>query len=185
MRGRTVSALAVLVLLVSGGFPALDPVAAQTTTSGGTGKILDLIFPVVDMGGTVQSLQVQETATEVHIDLPADVLFDFDKADILPRAQKALHQAATIIRDRAKGTVRIEGHTDSKGSATYNQKLSERRAVAVKDWLVNKEGLRAVTFVTQGFGATRPKVPNTKPDGSDDPQGRQQNRRVEIILTKR
>jgi len=112
------------------------------------------------------------------------VLFDFDKADILPKAQDALKQAAGIIRDKAKGTVRVEGHTDANGSDAYNQKLSERRAAAVKAWFIDKEGLGNVEFSTAGFGAKRPKVPNKKPDGSDDPEGRQKNRRVEIILKK-
>jgi outer membrane protein OmpA-like peptidoglycan-associated protein len=132
----------------------------------------------------VQDLQVKETGAEIRIELAADVLFDFDKADIKPAAQEALKQAAGLIRDKAKGAVRIEGHTDSKGSDAYNQKLSERRAAAVKTWLAEREGLQGVQFVAQGFGAKRPKVPNTKPDGSDDPEGRQKNRRVEIVLKK-
>jgi outer membrane protein OmpA-like peptidoglycan-associated protein len=147
-------------------------------------KILDLVFRVEDMGGQVQDLQVKETGAEIRIELAADVLFDFDKADIKPAAQEALKQTASLIRDKAKGAVRVEGHTDSKGSDAYNQKLSERRAAAVKTWLVEKEGLQGVQFTTQGFGAKRPKVPNTKPDGSDDPEGRQKNRRVEIVLKK-
>ena len=85
---------------------------------------------------------------------------------------------------QAKGTVRIAGHTDAKGDASYNQKLSERRANAVKDWFVTKEGLQNVTFVTEGFGKQQPVAPNTKPDGSDDPEGRQKNRRVEITIKK-
>jgi outer membrane protein OmpA-like peptidoglycan-associated protein len=176
-------ALALVILLVTS-WPG-SAAAAPSNTPSGTAKVLDLVFHVEDTGGIAESLQVQETATEVRIDLPADILFDFDKADILPRAQKALHQAAAIIQQRATGPVRIEGHTDSKGSPAYNQRLSDRRAVAVKDWLVTKEALRGVAFMTQGFGATRPKVPNMKPDGSDDPHGRQQNRRVEIVLTKK
>jgi outer membrane protein OmpA-like peptidoglycan-associated protein len=95
-----------------------------------------------------------------------------------------LHQAATIISQKAKGVVRIEGHTDSKGNDAYNQKLSERRANSVKVWLIDKEGLRNVQFATEGFGAKKPVAPNKKPDGSDDPEGRQKNRRVEIILKK-
>jgi len=90
--------------------------------------------------------------------------------------------AAALLRERAKGVVRIEGHTDSKGNPPYNQKLSERRADSVRLWLVEREGLSNMKFATQGFGATRPKVPNTKPDGSDDPDGRQTNRRVEIVF---
>lgn len=147
-------------------------------------KVLDLVFRVEDLGGKVQDLQVKESAAEIRIELAADVLFDFDKADILPKAQAALKQAAGLIRDKAKGAVRIEGHTDSKGSNSYNQKLSERRAAAVKTWLTEKEGLRGIEFSTAGFGAKKPVAPNKKPDGSDDPDGRQKNRRVEIILKK-
>lgn len=147
-------------------------------------KVLDLVFRIEDLGGKVQDLQVKETGQEIRIELAADVLFDFDKADILPKAQGALKQAAGLIRDKAKGAVRIEGHTDSKGNDTYNQKLSERRAQAVKTWLTEKEGLRSAEFSIQGFGAKKAVAPNKKPDGSDDPDGRQRNRRVEIIFRK-
>ena len=82
------------------------------------------------MGGKAQSLELKESSTEVRIELAADVLFDFDKADILPKAAATLKQAADIIRQRAKGTVRLEGHTDAVGSDAHNQKLSERRAAA-------------------------------------------------------
>lgn len=184
--GRRMVGLLTLLAAVSVAWSPLPlAAAAQAGTSSPNEKVLDLVFRVEDVGSKVQDIQVKETPTEVHIDLAADVLFDFDKAEILPRAQKALHEVGTIIRQQAKGTVRIEGHTDSKGSDAYNQKLSEQRASAVRDWLVNKEGLRNVTFATQGFGARRPKVSNTKPDGSDDPPGRQKNRRVEIILSKK
>jgi outer membrane protein OmpA-like peptidoglycan-associated protein len=145
-------------------------------------KILDLVFKVQDLGGKVQDLQVKETDQEIRIELAADVLFDFDKADLRPAAQQTLHQAAGIIQEKAKGPVRIEGHTDFKGNDAYNQKLSERRAAAVKAWFINKEGLGNKQFTTQGFGAKKPVAPNAKPDGSDDPDGRQKNRRVEIIL---
>jgi outer membrane protein OmpA-like peptidoglycan-associated protein len=147
-------------------------------------KVLDLVFHVEDLGGKVQDLQVKETGEEIRIDLAADVLFDFDKASLRPAAQETLKKAADFIRQRAKGTVRIEGHTDSKGNDAYNQKLSERRAASVKAWLTDKEGLGKVQFTTQGFGAKKPVAPNTKPDGSDDPEGRQKNRRVEIVIKK-
>lgn len=146
-------------------------------------EILNLKYQVEDL--SAQSVKMKETATEVRIELAADVLFDFDKYNILPKAQEALKQAAEVIREKARGAVRIEGHTDSKGTDASNQKLSERRANAVKDWLVNKEGLKNVRFETRGFGAKRPVAPNTKPDGSDDPEGRQKNRRVEIIVKKK
>ena len=145
----------------------------------------DLKFNVVDMGGKTQDLQVKETATEIRIELAADVLFDFDKATIKPEAATALHNVAEIIKDKGKGrSVRIDGHTDGKGGDDYNRKLSERRADSVKQWLGQKEGLAQVKMTTQGFGASKPVAPNANKDGSDNPEGRQKNRRVEIVLAK-
>jgi outer membrane protein OmpA-like peptidoglycan-associated protein len=156
----------------------------QGKTVGYSSKVLDLVFRVDDIGGKVQSLDVKETATEVRIDLAADVLFDFDKSDLLPKAQQTLSQAASFIHDKAKGTVRIDGYTDAKGSDAYNQRLSERRAAAVETWFKTKGNLQKVSFVTAGYGAKDPVAPNVKSDGSDDPLGRQKNRRVEIVIRK-
>jgi photosystem I P700 chlorophyll a apoprotein A2 len=64
----------------------------------------------------------------------------------------------------------------------HNQRLSERRATSVKAWLVARGASNQIN--TQGFGDTKPVAPNTEPDGSDDPDGRQKNRRVEITLKK-
>jgi outer membrane protein OmpA-like peptidoglycan-associated protein len=150
-----------------------------------TGKVLDIVGLESDVKGIdlgIPGSHVTVTPREIRIELPADILFDFDKADIRSSAADGLKKAAAVLRERAKGPVRIEGHTDSKGNPTYNQKLSERRAEAVRTWLVERDGLANVKFVIQGFGATHPKVANTKPDGSDDPDGRQTNRRVEIVF---
>ncbi len=150
-----------------------------------TGQVLDIVGLTSDVKGIdlgIPGSHVTVTPREIRIELPADILFDFDKADIRPSAADALKKAAALVRERAKGPVRIEGHTDSKGNSTYNQKLSERRAESVRIWLVEREGLSNVKFVIQGYGATHPKVANTKPDGSDDPDGRQTNRRVEIVF---
>jgi outer membrane protein OmpA-like peptidoglycan-associated protein len=190
----------VLIRLLACGLAGLSCEGANAQVRDVGGSVVDLVYPapldlrftVVDLGGKTQSLeaktqslQVKETATEVRINLAADVLFDFDKSTIKPEAAKALHDVAQIIIEKGGGrTVRIEGHTDSKGGAAYNQRLSERRADAVKQWLMRTEGLAKVRMTTRGFGATRPVAPNTKPDGSDDPVGRQKNRRVEIVLEK-
>jgi outer membrane protein OmpA-like peptidoglycan-associated protein len=176
---------AALIVLATLTLPGL--VSAQDTggkVSDLQSKVLDLVFSVQDMGGNVQSLDIKETPTEVRIDLAADVLFDFVKADILPKAQQTLMQAAQIIRDRAKGEVRIDGYTDAKGADAYNQKLSERRAEAVKAWFIKDAKIQTVKFVTEGFGAKNPVAPNANPDGTDNPDGRQKNRRVEIIIRK-
>lgn len=147
-------------------------------------KVLDLVYEVKDLETTVQSLAIKETDIEVRIELAADVLFDFDKANILPKAEQTLTQVAQVVRERSKGSIRVEGHTDSKGSDAYNRRLSRQRADSVTAWLRQQPDLAARSFVPEGFGAAHPAASNTKPDGSDDPAGRQRNRRVEIILRK-
>jgi len=74
----------------------------------------------------------------------------------------------------------IEGHTDGKGSDTYNQALSERRAIAVRASLTER-GLPLDHLNIRGFGKTRPVAQNQFPDGADEPEGRQKNRRVEVV----
>jgi outer membrane protein OmpA-like peptidoglycan-associated protein len=172
-------------------------------------RSLDLKYTVEDLGGGAENLKgknegaaggssalksevvdlvakgvdVKETATEVKINLKGDILFDFDKADIRAAAEPTLAQVAKMIGSYSKATVLIEGYTDAKGSDSYNAKLSDRRAVSVKNWFA-KHGVAANSMQTHGWGAAKPVAPNTHPDGSDDPDGRQKNRRVEITVKK-
>lgn len=146
------------------------------------GKPVGLGGKPADVGGKVEDLAIKETETEVRIELSGDILFDFDKATLRPAAEPILTRVAEVIRKYGKPMVRIEGHTDSKGSDDYNLKLSQRRADSVKDWLIANRATGVLT--TKGLGETSPAVPNDKPDGSDDPDGRQKNRRVEIIVKK-
>lgn len=131
-----------------------------------------------------QELQLKETEKAVTMKLEGDVLFDFDKAEIKPEAERTLDQVGTVIGQFPEGKVLIEGHTDSKGSPDINLELSRRRAEAVKDWLVKKKDVPESVITTRGFGETKPVAPDKNPDGSDNPQGRQQNRRVEITVEK-
>jgi outer membrane protein OmpA-like peptidoglycan-associated protein len=133
---------------------------------------------VQDLVAAKRDLGAQENELEVRVELPADVLFDFDKADIRSDAARALAQLATVIR-AYKGPVRLEGHTDAKGAADYNQKLSERRAAAVKQWLAEREQISPARIGTRGFGKARPVASN------DTEAGRQRNRRVEAVISKR
>ena len=112
------------------------------------------------------------------------ILFDFDKSEIRADASPALHEVADLIRTKARGPVAIQGYTDALGIDAYNQRLSERRAAAVKTWLVTYEGLPPSRFTTVGFGPRNPVAPNRRPDGADDPEGRQLNRRVTLTIRK-
>ena len=143
-----------------------------------TGSQVSLYQPVGALTG------VHEGKKELRLTLSADVLFDFDKSTIRPDSKAALDRVAEIIRSKSRGEVKIEGFTDSKGAADYNLRLSMARAESVKNWMVQREGLNGAGFTTAGAGSTRFAAPNTKPDGSDDPAGRQQNRRVEVIIRK-
>jgi outer membrane protein OmpA-like peptidoglycan-associated protein len=151
---------------------------------GTSANVQDMSAKIQTMVGTNKNIAVKQSRTEVRIELASDVLFDFDSAAIQAKARPTLGRIAQFIRGNAKGEVRILGYTDGKGSAAYNQGLSERRARSVETWFVEKDDLRQTAFATQGFGAQHPVAPNTKSDGSDNPQGRQKNRRVEIIIHK-
>lgn len=114
----------------------------------------------------------------VEIRLPSDVLFEFAKADLTPAALQTLDVVKDQL-DSAGGTITIEGHTDAIGDDASNQLLSEARATSVRTAL--QDGLGSgFAFDTVGFGESRPVAPNTNPDGTDNPDGRAQNRRVEI-----
>ncbi|PZT88426.1 MAG: OmpA family protein [Citromicrobium sp.] len=127
-------------------------------------------------------LGATETARGTLVALPGDVLFDFDKADIRPSARPILAKLAQLIESEKPGSISIEGHTDSKGDESYNDRLSLARARAVRDFLKDVHQVPGDTMKATGLGEDRPTAPNANPDGSDDEQGRQQNRRVEIVL---
>lgn len=132
----------------------------------------------------LMGLDVSESPQEVRIELPADVLFSFNESVIRDAAIPSLEQTAAVLRKRSVKAARIEGHTDSKGSDAYNQKLSVKRAEAVRDWLASQDGLYGVRFTIVGLGSASPVAPNTNSDGSDNPFGRQRNRRVTILIEK-
>ncbi|MGQ4659993.1 OmpA family protein [Lysobacter sp. F6437] len=115
----------------------------------------------------------------VSIDLKG-VNFDFDKSTLRPDAVAILSEAVQILQRYPDLKVEVAGHTDSKGTDAYNQALSERRATAVYDYLTSN-GIDASRMVgPNGYGESRPIAPNTNPDGSDNPEGRAQNRRTEL-----
>jgi len=145
-------------------------------------KILDIVGVSSGIQGVLKDLGAKITEHEVRIELDADVLFDFDKFNLRPEAADSLRKVGEVAKSYGNSPVLIEGHTDSKGTHPYNMTLSENRAASVKNWLVQNAGVSASRITTRGFGETKPVAPNKKPDGSDDPVGRQKNRRVEITI---
>jgi outer membrane protein OmpA-like peptidoglycan-associated protein len=135
-----------------------------------------------DVAGLLKDLNAEVRGQEVRIALAADVLFDFDKAELRAEAKPALDKVAAVLKAYPQASAKIEGHTDGKGDAAYNQKLSLRRAESVRAWLAaNGVGMK---IATRGWGKDKPVAPNTGPGGKDNPEGRQKNRRVEITMTR-
>lgn len=132
---------------------------------------------VTDLKQAIAALHAEESALEVRIELPADVLFDVDRAEIRPDAARALAHTAVVIRGYG-GPVRLVGHTDADGSDAHNLDLSRRRAGAVRDWLVAREALDPARFAIEGLGESAPRAPN------DTPANKQLNRRVEVVVRK-
>jgi outer membrane protein OmpA-like peptidoglycan-associated protein len=130
--------------------------------------------------GLVDALGGEVRGSEIFVALPADTLFAFDQADVLPAAADNLRKLAELIGE-TEGTVQLNGYTDAKGEDGYNLALSKRRADAVKAWLASS-GVPEARLQANGFGAANPIAPNQRPDGSDDTDGRAKNRRVEAVI---
>lgn len=165
--------------------PATTPVVSVVPgeTPGTTAIPRDgLTAKVSPLTAGVSGLNTRITDMGLVIDLPADALFEFDKADLTPTAEVELRKAAEVIRKSPPGSIQVIGHTDSKGDDAYNQALSEARAKAVGDWFGQQVGVRQRQFVKSGKGETAPVGPNTTAAGKDDPAGRAKNRRVEVIV---
>ena len=110
--------------------------------------------------------------------MPTDLLFEYDSDTLRKEASQALLKLGALIKRNAQAVFRIEGHTDSFGSESYNDQLSLRRAKAVKNWLLQNAGLDTHQITTAGLGKRHLLVPAT---GSVAEQ--QLNRRVEIVIT--
>ncbi|WP_176051339.1 OmpA family protein [Burkholderia sp. BCC1644] len=150
-------------------------------SSDANGASLDLNAQVAGLAAQHDGLSVRQDKTAVRVSMLGDVLFDFDKASIQPSAEPTLQDILRLITSIPAGTVVIEGHTDSKGSASYNRDLSVRRANAVADWLTT-HGAKKSRLSVKGFGGSRPVASNTLKNGADNPDGRKLNRRVEFVL---
>lgn len=135
-----------------------------------------------DCPGTPAGTKVNANGCPAEKDAPIvlrGVTFAYDTATLDENAKDRLDNVTAALKAADRINIRIEGHTDSIGGAEFNLRLSQDRADSVKDYLVD-HGIDADRLTTRGFGETRPVAPNTNPDGSDNPDGRAENRRVEL-----
>jgi len=130
------------------------------------------------------ALHVESIDHGFRLVVAADDLFGLNGASLQAEADSELQDIAQLIADTHTRDVVIAGHTDSNGNDDDNQKLSQQRADAVGGWLTAHGGKRPAEFVEKGYGRTRPMAPNHNADGSDNPQGRAKNRRIEITLMR-
>ena len=114
------------------------------------------------------------------ITLQDGVLFDFGESTVRADAADTLAKLASVLADAKVPAAHVYGHTDSISDEAFNQTLSEQRAKAVVDELKKNGATTALDW--KGFGETQPIAPNTNDDGTDNPAGRQANRRVEIFI---
>lgn len=112
---------------------------------------------------------------EINVRLTSDILFDYNSFALRSASRETLNDLAANFAQYPDNQIIVEGHTDSTGSDSYNQRLSEQRASTVADYLIDR-GVRASAITVYGYGEMRPKSTN------DTAEGRQLNRRVEINI---
>ncbi len=134
--------------------------------------------------GLHSGLRVEDDTMILKIIFDSDIFFDFDKHSLRTDAEATLESVAQILQTLPKKSITIVGHTDSVGSDTYNEKLSKKRAESVKSWLGRRSELKHLSLTALGRGEQHPIAPNTLPNGDDNPEGRQKNRRVELEIPK-
>jgi outer membrane protein OmpA-like peptidoglycan-associated protein len=127
-----------------------------------------------ELAGT--GVSVTRMGDNITLNMPGNITFASASAELNPSFHGVLNSVNIVLKEYEKTVVEVAGHTDSMGAAEYNQKLSERRANSVAEYLEG-QGLRTDRVITVGAGETHPVATN------DTPDGRQANRRVELTLT--
>lgn len=152
--------------------------AAGALAGGAIGAALDR--QAQDLRGSLSNdnILIQNTGEELIVTMPEGILFDIDSAAIRASLQADLRALARNLQQYPNTTVEVLGHTDNTGSASYNQDLSARRASAVAGVLL-EAGVSPGRVRSFGLGEDQPVATNLTPEG------RQQNRRVEIIIRPR
>ena len=129
-----------------------------------------------EIAKSVPDAQVIRVGEGIVVEFSSNILFGFDQSSLSTDAKKNLDKLGVILKEYPDTNIEVQGHTDSKGSEAYNQKLSEERATIVSYYL-NERGVNANRLKINGFGELLPKYINTTAEG------RSMNRRVEFLIT--
>jgi outer membrane protein OmpA-like peptidoglycan-associated protein len=157
---------------------------AMTASGPVIGMVSGLSATTRALTGTISDFAVRTTDKQTVVALAADTLFEFGKADLTRAAEVNLARTADLVANGGAGTIEVIGYTDAKGTDALNDTLSRRRADAVVAWLKTQPGLNQRGFTAIGKGKRDPVAPNVTADGTDDPQGRARNRRVEVVIPR-
>lgn len=157
------------------GLLAAAPAAAAAEPSASP-RVVDLKPRVITLTPRIVDIAPKKEKNTYTVD--SDVLFAFNSAKLSGGATNVLDDLAGDLKSDGARKAVVTGYTDSVGSSSYNRKLSERRAQAVRDYL--RQQASDVSYTAKGLGEKNPVAANKKPDGSDNPRGRRQNRRVTV-----
>lgn len=155
---------------------ALIGAAAGAAIGGGVGAYMDSQEKELRKRLDGTGIGVERNGNNLILNMPSSVTFDFDSSDLQTPARQALNDVNAVLRSYPETRITVAGYTDSTGSDSYNQQLSERRAQSVATYL-EQGGVESGRIHAVGYGESRPVASN------DTEAGRAQNRRVEITLT--
>ena len=145
---------------------------------GGAGAVIgrQMDKQAEEIKNTVPDAKVERVGEGIVVEFSSNILFGFDKSNLSADAKTNLDKLVTVLNGYPDTNIEVQGHTDSKGSESYNQKLSEQRAGAVSGYLSGK-GIAYNRLTIKGFGEDLPKYSN------DTKEGQAENRRVEFLIT--
>lgn len=164
--------------LAGGEKGALIGAGVGAAAGAGTGAYMDVQARKLRQELLNTGVQVQEVNGQIYLIMPGNITFDSNDANIKPGFQPVLNSIAKVINEYSKTMVQVNGYTDSTGSAATNNSLSLMRANSISNYLRLK-GVDANRIVSNGYGSSNPIASNATA------AGREQNRRVEIVLINR
>lgn len=154
---------------------ALKGAGIGAIAGGGVGYYMDVQEAKLRQQLENTGVSVTRNGDNIILNMPGNITFEVNRSDVKPNFVEVLHSVTLVLNEYKSTMIEVAGHTDSTGSDSYNQMLSQQRAQAVSSILI-QNGLQPVRVDTVGYGESRPIASNSTPGG------REQNRRVELTL---